>query len=292
MILTLLSQGLVFLTPIVLLPLVMIVDYELTLKLSIIFCTYHLLVGLLRLATSDKLESVSWLLEVPLFIGWTSALYYFLPNSFGSIFETLLRYSGPILLIIESIQFVRLVMYMSHRLVNKMYDNSNLEPIIKGGIIFVSLLCYVGVVFMVYFLFQNPAINIPLASYLSVLCTLLATLCLILFFVEAAIFSEVALISLFVIFVARTAFLEASVDIIPSQISSWSLYSAVNFISETFNLGKVEINLRQFLTLDFLISTVLAVSTMLSFPLSLDFAEDPFSKVSSILKKSLKFNVL
>lgn len=103
-------------------------------------------------------------------------------------------------------------MHISLSLVDKMHKDEDWETTVKGTIIGASVACYLIAGVMVYFLYQHPAIDVKLASFLSATCVLLLLMAVIVvFFVEAGILLDIAVISLFIMFVVRSAFLEAPI---------------------------------------------------------------------------------
>jgi len=122
---------------------------------------------------------------------------------------------------------------------------------------------------MIYSLFQHSAMNVALSSYVAILCTLIIMLTIIVvFFVEQGILSDIALISLFVIFLARSAFINMPIETAESSFQ-WTY-----FVSRT----GIEISWNQIMTVDFWISSILALSTLLSFPLFVLDKEDLFAE--------------
>jgi len=201
----LLVNAVIYLTPIFVLPFALCIDYHICLKLSIGFCTYHFIAALFRVLTKNKLDSITWLIELPLFFGISLAVYFLIPHFVLVAFGNLLIWAGPFLLLFQSIQMVRVIMYGSDRSVTKIYESpEKYETLVKLGVISISIASYLVCGLMVYHLYQHPAMNVGLSSYVAVLCTAIITLSIIVvFFVEQGILSDIALISLFVVFYCK-----------------------------------------------------------------------------------------
>lgn len=193
-----------------------------------------------------------------------------MPHIIEIAYGNFLQYAGPVLLILEGIQIVRVVMYVSRTTVNKITDYPQYENLIKGSIVVVSMISLVASGSIFYHLFVHPALTVPLASYLSVISTFLFVLFFgTVFLVEGGIISDVSLLALFVAFVARSALLEQPL-LHEQQGGFASVFQgnyALSLIAQTFQIGTVQVNFNQFFTFDFMISALLAISTILSFPL-------------------------
>jgi len=240
------------------------------LRLSLMMTLFHFLLAIVKYITKNKWDDWFWLFEIPLLIVICAGGYFAMPHFLEIAYGNFLQYAGPLLLILEGIQIVRVVMYLSRTTVNKITDFPQYGNVIKASIVIVSVMGLTGAVSTMYYLFIHPSLTIPLASYLSVVSTFLFVLLIgTLFFVEGGILSDVSFLSLFVAFVARSALLEQ-----PLLHEQQGLFASVfqgnyalSVIAQTFQIGTVQVNFNQFFTFDFLVSAFLAISTILSFPL-------------------------
>jgi len=191
----------------------------------------------------------------------------------------------------EGIQIVRVIMYLSRTLVTKMQINPDHEIPIKAIILGGSILCYIISIYIVYNLYQHPAINVPLSSYLAALCVILVILSLVaVFVVEAGIISDIAIISLFVIFIARSAFLEQPIQSSNGIFDSFYHFNyIVNMFNGSFQIGTTKVNFSQFFSFDFLISALLAISTLLSFPVLWEESDDELAQTDEEEENQVSF---
>jgi len=238
--------------------------------------------GIFKGLTKNKLDWLTWIIELPFFAFFCSVLYRYIPESIVLSYGTLLNWSGPSLLIFQSIQIVRLIMYMSHRMVQKMEENTDLEIPIKTFLISISITAYIISGIMVYFMYHHPAMTVNFSSYVAIICCALIVLAVaVIFFVQIGIISDIALISLFVIFIVRNVILETPIQNATRFFeSSYNMNYFLGFFSQSVTVGGTTMNFGQFFTIDFVISSLLAISTLISLPLiSLevkdDFAAEP-----------------
>eukprot|EP01117_Protostelium_nocturnum_P013946 TRINITY_DN5258_c0_g1_i1.p1 TRINITY_DN5258_c0_g1~~TRINITY_DN5258_c0_g1_i1.p1 ORF type:complete len:349 (-),score=97.89 TRINITY_DN5258_c0_g1_i1:111-1157(-) len=257
--LELVSNLVLYLFPLFVLPISLWYDYTAFLRFSLIFVTFHLAWGFIRLLLKEKVLDIAWIIQIPAMILFCGSLFLYLPQILADAYGGILTWSGPVLLILECIQFVRIVMHFSYRMVEKMAEDSEKENAIKAGILGVSGICFTIFGWVIYHLFTNPHLTVELSSYLSVLTCTMIGLTILVIVIESGVISDVAFIALFLAFIARMAIKESSMPH-SAATGSFQYLEMVTY----YNITQMPIT--QFLSLDFLISSILAIGTVISIP--------------------------
>jgi len=199
---------------------------------------------------------------------------YVCPTPVELMYLKLLRFLWPILLLFQSVWAVKGATTLSRHIITTYWDSH--QGGVKAAIISTSLLSYLISIPTFYFLYHHPNMNISLASYLSISCTILLILATFTIYVDTGILSDIALITCFTAFIARCAVLESA----PPALHHKSL---LNYL---FNGPE-----NQFLSLDFIISAIFALATISTFPLLIDYNEDEhYFKYSDVKSKIFSKN--
>lgn len=197
---------LLFLTPAVSIPLALLGSVNLVLQLSLGFLIWHLFVAALAgLVPSvfEKWGEALLFVELPCIFTLVSVVYAGMPELVVSLYHSLLQFSGPLALILVSIQLPRIVMFTSRLLCEKIDEQPTTMKVI---ILVSSLLAYVMAGGIVFWLYQHPAIDVASASCLSIVTTLLVVLTLLTLFVDEMNIMDTAMISLSVLLYMKSAF--------------------------------------------------------------------------------------
>jgi len=265
------SNLILYILPLCLLPLSLIFPEgtAIFLRLSFIFASFHLLWGFARFVSSEKLFNIAWVVQLPLMAIWFAASWLYLPAFIGSWYGLLLDWSGPALLMVEAVQVVRIFMHITYRLVNGMNNDMQRENLYKGVLLGGSALGYLIFVWCTIRLYSHPSLDAELASFLTaIVCVVLALTIAVTVFVETGSVSDTAALAVFLISVARMA-----VHYSPSHSNTDRLFETTTDFKNGWNMlnyyastGTGQMNLNLIFTLDYVVSSVLAVATVLSFP--------------------------
>ncbi|KAL6056691.1 hypothetical protein QOT17_015989 [Balamuthia mandrillaris] len=239
-------QTFLFTLPLVVLPVALAWSFHLTLRLSLIFCLFHAIVALIKRLIPSLMVNVKpllWLLEGLTLFALLFFVQPYLPLWLEIAYHYSLHYAGPAVLLLESVQVVCIVALFNQVISSKIEENPTLMKSILSAI---TLTCFIVAIYWVTILFQGE-LSIAFASYLSVTCTILIVLIILNICIEEGIISDIAIISLFVIYTTRNAALTNNISTItPFEFDSSYLF-----------------------TLDFIFSVLLAIITIFTLPLTI-----------------------
>jgi len=260
------SNLVLFLIPLVILPTSLLFNVEVFLRISVIFATFHLAWGTARFISSEKLFNVAWIVQVPLMLVWFGLGWLYLPSIVGYWYGGLLDWAAPALLVVEAIQMVRIFMHITYRLVSTAEADASKAKVVNFTLMAGSLVCYFAFAWFAFRLYNHPNLEVETATFLTaVVCTCILLTVIVVFFVDEGSLSDTAMLSLFLIFIARMTVHTFSAQTYDGMFGS-QVKSGWNMLNYYASTGTGQMNISQLLTLDFLLATVFALATVLSFP--------------------------
>jgi hypothetical protein len=259
-------NALFYLSPLGLLPLSLGYSYYLLLRSSLGYVLFHLtVIGLKKFVPTLflNLRFVAYLMQSVILVVLGMFVQPHLPKQLESTYGLFISWSGPLFLLVQAVQVVRLIMFASKAMQIKMYSR---PAAMKVLMLTISVVSYALAGIIVYSLYREN-LTVGLSSYLSIICTVLVGLTVANVIIEEAIITDIALVSLFLAFFARVTITEAlSTSGLESLDGEPFLTSIIGMT--TFN------NVNHLLSVEFLISSVIAMITLISLPFPLPLDDD------------------
>jgi len=256
-----LSKFVVTITPFLALPVSLLFSTHLTLLISAVFLLHYLVVATLRYVSKGLWDSISAFAEIPLLSLISCGVYYALPNSIITLYQYALNWAGPILILVEGVQLTNCIVLLGKRSMRWIEENPDNLTIVKVIVVGGSLMCYLICGYLAYKTFGDPSINVPFASFISIVITLLIVLNVLSVLTEKSVLLDAAILSVYVILCCRFAVLHYGNELIKTERQT----NPASFLDSL--LGNFSASITHVFSIDYLISTALSGAAL--FTLSL-----------------------
>jgi len=276
--LRLISSLSILLGPLFILPIILCFDYYLLLRISLSLSLWHFL---LFFTTRSNLSKWGPILEFPMMILFTALMGNLMPKFIEIAYGYTLQYLGPALVLFEGVQVVFLLYSVCQKIFDSLEDlDEQLTPL------HYILLVISGVVvtlcgFLIYGFFTNPKMTVPLASWVSMICTILFVISAVSMFQQKPIIPFVPIFALFLVFCIRLAFDYVPIHIdftpainpqpraLPTRPESSFISTIIFQVLKPLSFGGIVQrlwgSLQRFFTLHFMIEFVLFLASIGSF---------------------------
>lgn len=239
-------------------PLALSYDYHLTLRVSMLFILYEIVLLIFKVIV-DIDSTNSKVIEVGTCFVFISVGNFLVPHFLEIAFGNTLSWIGPLVFAFQSRQIVLGAIHLSRSLMSKIDESPELEKVIKGGIVIFSLVIYVICGSLIYYIYSTLELSIFLSSWMSGMTVTILTLTVLVTFAEQGVISEIALVSLYVVWVSWTMILEESFDTPTGTFGSY--FEWLHFATQVED----ELNFKQLFSLESISALFFALMALFSF---------------------------
>eukprot|EP01112_Ceratiomyxa_fruticulosa_P006482 TRINITY_DN17286_c0_g1_i1.p1 TRINITY_DN17286_c0_g1~~TRINITY_DN17286_c0_g1_i1.p1 ORF type:complete len:312 (+),score=37.20 TRINITY_DN17286_c0_g1_i1:98-1033(+) len=267
---TSLVTAVVFIAPFIALPFsLLVLGLYPTLRLSLGISIHQLVSAYLKTILEDNLSIVLSLFDAISISAFSVLSFMFMPHVVVDVYMYFLSWSGPLMMIVESIQIVRLIAFGGRKLVHSFQmrgPEDNIVKLLKTGVVLSTGISYIISFYTLYTIYQHPSLNVPLAAAFGSI----ATLFVVTFVVSLAwehIVTDPAILTLYITFLFRAVFVQYEA----SRVVGWNYFESpwktetVSIFSKLWGMATdwlgVDINFSK-------VTRVLSFDTFLSYAIS------------------------